>query len=65
MNEGDPNDQSEKDLSDLDLLIGAAKKLNQRAKEEGRSTVPSPELDQYINRKKKEAGSPKSAQNQE
>lgn len=62
MPEGDPKGKKDNNsLSDFDRLIGAVKRLQQRAQEEGKTTPDSPAIDNYIKMRKKQAGSPPSA----
>jgi hypothetical protein len=49
---------SEKQVNELtETLAITAQRMNNRAKEEGRSTIETPELDKYIERKRIQAGS--------
>ncbi|MFV1917376.1 MAG: hypothetical protein ACC618_02780 [Patescibacteria group bacterium] len=62
MTESDPTGKNQnEEISDFDRLVGVAVSLNQKATDEGRTPRETPELDNYINQRKKQAGSPRSA----
>ncbi len=61
MAEGDPKKQNDSTVSDFDRLLGGIKKITKRAKEEGRTVPKTPVIDRYIDKKKKQAGSPPTA----
>jgi len=62
MSEGEPKEtKSDDSVTDFDGLIGAVKKIQQRAREEGRQPYDSPAIDKYVNTRKKQAGSPPTA----
>ena len=58
MTEGGPKNQKEKPLSDFDSFVAAASELKSKAEKEGRAVPETPAIDNYINKRKKQAGSP-------
>ena len=61
MTEGDPKKQNDSTVSDFDRLLGGIKRITKRAQEEGRIVPKTPVIDRYIDKKKKQAGSPSTA----
>lgn len=45
-------------ISGLDILVAVAKRMQQRALAAGRTTIPIPYIDKYLEQKQREAGSP-------
>ncbi|OGM02513.1 hypothetical protein A2115_00830 [Candidatus Woesebacteria bacterium GWA1_41_8] len=52
------NTPSKQELNPFDMLVASFKKVTERSKQQGRSSLPTPEIDRYLEEKRGEAGSP-------